>query len=313
MTTLYELLGALPHDDAEDLRAAFRKAAKATHPDTNPDDPDASSRFRELVHAHDILSDADQRAAYDQLLTLALQEEPGTKSKRTVVYETIQKLASSTIAATIISGVLVTGYTLFVPMSDAPALWEKVVEVAAPQTIEIAAPATTVRSDAATPIDPREARETHGDTRTLDEITTTGSLWPADGAEPIANVDTIPNLPINDAKFYRRRGVFAYRDGDLYRALADFDLAIQHDPNDADAYVDRGIVLYRMRQFDRAFADMTKAKEIGTTRTTKITTPAPPPQHKISLGRLHNATLNIASSDRFVDAPIQSVPSERRR
>lgn len=310
MTTLYELLGALPHDDAEDLRAAFRKAAKATHPDTNPGDPDASLRFRELVHAHDILSDADQRAAYDQLLTLALQE-PGRKSKRTVVYETIHKLASSTIAATIISGVLVTGYTLFVPISDAPAIWEKVVEVAAPLTIEVAAPATIVQSDAAAPAEPRETRETHEDTRTLDEITTTGSVWP-DGAEPIANVDAIPNLPVNDAKSYRRRGVFAYRDGDLYRALADFDLAIQHDPNDADAYVDRGIVLYRMRQFDRAFADMTTAKQIGTPKTAKVTTPAPPP-HKTSLGRLHNAALNIASSDRFVDAPIQSLPSERRR
>ena len=63
MTTLYELLGALPHDDAEGLRTAFRKAAKAAHPDTNPDDPDASLRFRQLVRAHDILSDAEQRAA----------------------------------------------------------------------------------------------------------------------------------------------------------------------------------------------------------------------------------------------------------
>jgi hypothetical protein len=226
-----------------------------------------------------------------------------------VVYETMQKLASSTIAATIISGVLVTGYTLFVPMSDAPALWEKVVEVAAPQTIEIAAPATSVQSAAAAPV---EARETHEDSRTLDEITTTGSVWPADGAEPIANINTIANLPINDAKSYRRRGVFAYRDGDLYRALADFDLAIQHDPNDADAYVDRGIVLYRMRQFDRAFADMTKAKQIGTPKTTKVTTPAPPPR-RTSLGRLHNAVLNVASSDRFVDVPNQSFPSVRRR
>ena len=49
MTTLYELLGALPHDDAEGLRAAFRKAAKAAHPDTNPDDPEASQRFRPEV------------------------------------------------------------------------------------------------------------------------------------------------------------------------------------------------------------------------------------------------------------------------
>ena len=37
MGTLYDLLGALPSDEAEGLRTAFRKAAKATHPDINPD------------------------------------------------------------------------------------------------------------------------------------------------------------------------------------------------------------------------------------------------------------------------------------
>ena len=49
MRTLYDLLGALPDDDAEGLRTAFRKAAKATHPDLNPDNPDAALRFRQLV------------------------------------------------------------------------------------------------------------------------------------------------------------------------------------------------------------------------------------------------------------------------
>ena len=58
MGTLYDLLGALPSDDAEGLRTAFRKAAKATHPDINPDQPDAALRFRELVRAYDILTDA---------------------------------------------------------------------------------------------------------------------------------------------------------------------------------------------------------------------------------------------------------------
>jgi hypothetical protein len=33
-----------------------------------------------------------------------------------------------------------------------------------------------------------------------------------------------------------------------YRAIADFDLAIQHDPIFADAYIDRGIVFYRMHE-----------------------------------------------------------------
>ena len=61
MGTLYDLLGALPDDDAEGLRTAFRRAAKATHPDINPDNPDAALRFRQLMRAHNILSDAEQR------------------------------------------------------------------------------------------------------------------------------------------------------------------------------------------------------------------------------------------------------------
>jgi len=71
MRTLYDLLGALPGDDADGLRAAFRRAAKATHPDMNPDDPEAPRRFRELVRAYDILTDVEQRETYDELLAIA--------------------------------------------------------------------------------------------------------------------------------------------------------------------------------------------------------------------------------------------------
>ena len=114
---------------------------------------------------------------------------------------------------------------------------------------------------------------------------------------------------MNDAKFYRKRGIFAYRDGDLNRALADFDMAIERDPNYAEAYIDRGIVLYRMRQFGRAFADMTRAKRIESANRTRTT--APPP-HGISPDRVRDA-LNVAASDRYLDVPVQSTPSEKRR
>jgi len=117
MGTLYDLLGALPSDDAEGLRTAFRKAAKATHPDINPDNPDAALRFRELVRAYDILTDAEQRATYDQLLAIALQP-PATQA--TCTYEVVGKFASNTMAATIISAVLVGGYTLFGLFSKPP-------------------------------------------------------------------------------------------------------------------------------------------------------------------------------------------------
>src|SRR6476659_8711008 len=99
MGTLYDLLGALPDDDAEGLRVAFRRAAKATHPDTNPDNPDAALRFRQLVRAHHILSDAEQRAAYNQLLAIATR--PPAPAPRAAVYEKIHRGATNTMAATL--------------------------------------------------------------------------------------------------------------------------------------------------------------------------------------------------------------------
>ena len=49
MGTLYDLLGALPGDDAEGLRKAFRKAAKATHPDIDRENPDMAGGVRVTV------------------------------------------------------------------------------------------------------------------------------------------------------------------------------------------------------------------------------------------------------------------------
>ena len=74
MTTLYELLGALPGDDADDLRDAFRRAVKDVHPDIRPNDPEAALKFRLLVYAMEVLRDPEQRAAYDHLMELAQQE-----------------------------------------------------------------------------------------------------------------------------------------------------------------------------------------------------------------------------------------------
>ena len=81
MKTLYDLLGALPDDDAESLRTAFRNAVKANHPDIATDDPDAALRFRQIVRANAILSDTEQRATYDRLLALTLRR-PDPTSKR---------------------------------------------------------------------------------------------------------------------------------------------------------------------------------------------------------------------------------------
>src|SRR4029450_3185459 len=122
MGTLYDLLGALPDDDAEGLRVAFRRAAKATHPDTNPDNPDAALRFRQLVRAHNILSDAEQRATYDQLLEIATR--PSEPPRSSAVYEKGHRVATNRIAATFIAAVLIGGYAFFGPSLHAPAVIE---------------------------------------------------------------------------------------------------------------------------------------------------------------------------------------------
>jgi DnaJ-domain-containing protein 1 len=102
--TLYDLLRARPGDDAETLQSAFRNAAKASHPDLNPGDPDASGRFRQINTAYAILRDAKRRAAYDQLLALE-RTRRRVQLKRTVV----SKLAA---IAAVIFGVAGT-YSLF--------------------------------------------------------------------------------------------------------------------------------------------------------------------------------------------------------
>lgn len=278
MGTLYELLGALPNDDAEDLRTAFRKAAKATHPDTNPDDPDASLRFRELVRAHDILSDEEQRATYDQLLALALQQ-PGSNSKRTTIYQTMHRYASNTLAATVIAGMLIGSYALFEHVSKAAGLAKNLIEVAARGPAEVAAMAAAEPPEATGRNEPRDKPESMGMADgmmgTADGMMVTSAIAPAASPQVTRNVEPATNRAMTNAKSYRAQGMVAYRDGDLNRALAAFDLAIQRDPNFADAYIDRSIVLYRLRELNRAFADIARAKRIESSGRSKGSAQAP--------------------------------------
>jgi DnaJ-class molecular chaperone len=50
----------------DDIKRAFRRLAKASHPDLNPNDPAGARHFRELAAAYDILSDEEKRRQYDR-------------------------------------------------------------------------------------------------------------------------------------------------------------------------------------------------------------------------------------------------------
>jgi Flp pilus assembly protein TadD len=116
METLYDLLGALPRDDAEELRIAFRRAVKGTHPDLHPSDPDAGVKFKQIVRASAILSDKDQRATYDHLLDLADQEQ--RQIKRRAVAHTIYQVTSGVIAFSAALAVIVAGYLAVMRIPD---------------------------------------------------------------------------------------------------------------------------------------------------------------------------------------------------
>ena len=61
----YSLLGLDRGASAADVDRAYRRAARATHPDIHRDDPSAADRFRAVTVAHETLSDPERRASYD--------------------------------------------------------------------------------------------------------------------------------------------------------------------------------------------------------------------------------------------------------
>lgn len=265
MKTLYDLLGALPTDDAEDLRTAFRKAVKGAHPDIRPDDPDAALKFRQIIRANDILRDAEQREAYDHLLELAEQERE--LAARNVLATKIYKLGLGVIALAGISVVSIASYVLLAQVSTAslPIVQVEQIDTLARGSAEIAAITLAGPWGLAGPwelndraaIPPQEENATVGLAATVpaagqqqaDADSTATSAVPAPS-------ETAPS------EASRARGIAAYRNGDLDGAIAALDQAIQLNPNYAAAYIDRGIVFYRMRKLDRAFSDIEKAKRI---------------------------------------------------
>lgn len=62
----YEILGVSRDADEKALKSAYRKLAMQYHPDKNPDDKEAESRFKEINEAYDVLKDEQKRAAYDR-------------------------------------------------------------------------------------------------------------------------------------------------------------------------------------------------------------------------------------------------------
>lgn len=75
MTDLYDILGVPTDANTRAIKSAFRRKAREHHPDLNPNDARAEARFIELAAAFEVLSDADQRALYDEFGLESLRED----------------------------------------------------------------------------------------------------------------------------------------------------------------------------------------------------------------------------------------------
>jgi curved DNA-binding protein CbpA len=254
--TLYEILGALPDDDADDLRTAFRKAVKTSHPDNNPDDPDAPERFRRIVRANSILGDEQQRAVYDSMLGEAEQQPVLNSNARYPIPGVVGCMA--------IAFVSIGAFLLFERILTVSVVAAKVQNISA-RVSALTAAMPTLSFDTvglAAKRNKPEKTSVSNEMEVANAVTQTTAQGAAAAANNAGAIPATFATVMKDAKYYRQQGSLAYRSGDLPLALIDFDLAINLDPNFADTYIDRAIVLRRMGDMKRALADVAQAKRI---------------------------------------------------
>jgi tetratricopeptide (TPR) repeat protein len=290
MKTLYELLEALPDDDADGLRAAFRKAAKANHPDFNPGNPEAAERFRRIVRANAILSDQRQRAEYDRLLELAKrqlsqQERQPTQRSRS---STVRWLAADALMSAVVSVILIGGYLVYKsaersPLSTAHAVELAKAEPAQPAVVkpaEITEASSRAVQYAEAPIPEIEANTPEHDINLKNDRKPAVPETPAPVPDVAAPITFAPPPGDNGAKdiaYYRERGLQAYRSGEFYLALANFGVAIDLDPASPESYIDRGIVFRRLGDLKRALSDVAQAKRLDDMNRKPSTSPTDTP------------------------------------
>ena len=62
----YKTLGIEKNSSETDIKKAYRKKEMKYHPDRNPDDKKSEAKFKQAKEAYEVLSNPQQRGAYDQ-------------------------------------------------------------------------------------------------------------------------------------------------------------------------------------------------------------------------------------------------------
>ncbi|EKX44754.1 hypothetical protein GUITHDRAFT_59821, partial [Guillardia theta CCMP2712] len=72
--SLYDILGVSRTATDKELKVAYYKLARDSHPDKHPEDAEADAKFKRISEAYQILSDPRKRQIYDQLGAEGLEE-----------------------------------------------------------------------------------------------------------------------------------------------------------------------------------------------------------------------------------------------
>ncbi|HTU01405.1 MAG TPA: DnaJ domain-containing protein, partial [Candidatus Sulfotelmatobacter sp.] len=62
----YDILGLRRGASEQEIKRAYRKLARKHHPDVNPGDKSAETKFKEITEAYEVLSDPQKRRRYEQ-------------------------------------------------------------------------------------------------------------------------------------------------------------------------------------------------------------------------------------------------------
>lgn len=283
MKTLYDLLGALPNDGAEGLRTAFRRAVKGAHPDIHPGDPDAASKFRQIVRASDILTDDEQRAAYDHLLKLAHLEDEQI-SGHSVAVRT-RRVVSGVMALVGACLVATGGFLLFTHVSAA--------SIAAADSVDVGPrkPAETAARMAAADTPDKSASIATDESSAIPAAITPPAATRLSDAQDDGPANVALYTDPSGDRFFQARGIYVGGSGG---AITSLDLAVDHKL--LPAYVNPGIIFYRAKKLRHAFGQSAPAKRI------KVAGGAKSP----------SATASKPEVDRTAIAPLVTLWSQTR-
>ncbi|HET7889187.1 MAG TPA: J domain-containing protein [Bradyrhizobium sp.] len=303
MDTLYDLLGALPHDDAEGLRTAFRKAVKGAHPDLRPGDPEAAMKFRQIVRANDILLDKDQRAVYDHLLVLAQHEKDPAAAHP--IAARIHRIASGVLAFASVSVVTVGGYLLFMHMSVAliapsgslAASHTSVASVASIAPVDL----TARLSASIAAVSPADAPDPAAVNAFIAAKTGIGQA-----AASVANAMAMLPLAV-EVEYAPRSGAAAadrasepvvavHAHVDAGTTAVEADQLTQLETKFTAPYVDRGLLFFRDKSDDRAFPDLAPLKH------------GEKPEHAKSVAAANGKTQHSDALPKTVPLPVPRTP-----